>query len=59
MSKTAAVKREQFYFDPDGLRSLLRDPNEEPAPVEYAAYAKRASEIVIKAVSPEHRKKRV
>ena len=52
MAKTATLKREreQVHFDPDGLRDLLQ-PDEEPAPVDFVAYATRASEIIIKAMS--------
>jgi len=33
----AGRKRDQFYFDPDGIRALL--DQDEPAPVDLAAYA--------------------
>ena len=44
----AARKRDQFYFDPDGIRALL--DQDEPAPVDLAAYMKRSGNIIADAM---------
>jgi hypothetical protein len=43
----AARKRDQF-FDPDGIRALL--DQDEPAPVDLAAYMKRSGDIIADAM---------
>jgi hypothetical protein len=57
MTRATGVKREkdQFHFDPDGLRSAFQH-NEEPAPVDLAAYMKRSGDIIANAM--DFRKRR-
>jgi hypothetical protein len=59
MTRSTAAKREkeQAHFDPDGLRSYLQD-NEEPAPIDFAAYAKRTADIIASAMDPRKRRGR-
>jgi len=58
MTRARGAKREkeQFLFDPDGLRSVFQD-NEEPAPIDLAAYMKRSGDISANAM--DFRKRRV
>jgi hypothetical protein len=51
----AKREKEQFYFDPDGMRSVFQD-NEEPAPINLAAYMKRSGDIIANAM--DFRKRR-
>jgi hypothetical protein len=51
MTRATGAKRdkEQVLFDPDGLRSVFQE-NEEPAPIDFAAYMKRSGDIIANAM---------